>query len=309
MTNSDSRADGAAGLSPELADAIRDDIDTLAPGRAFSRRAFVGTAVGSGFAAAVLPVGAQTIATDTQGLDAGPVSIPVGDFKMPAYVAQPAGKKQAHVVLVISEIFGVHEHIADVARRFAKLGYLAIAPDLFARQGDAKVYSDIAKLQSEIIQRTPDAQVMNDLDAAVAWAKQQGGDTSRLAITGFCWGGRIVWLYSAHSKAVKAGVAWYGRLQGQTNPMTPKHPIDVAGQLNAPVLGLYGAQDNGIPVSTVAAMQEALKQGSAAAKASEFVVYPDAGHAFHADYRPSYKPDPAKDGWARCQAWFKQHGV
>jgi carboxymethylenebutenolidase len=308
MTNSDSRAD-AAGLSPELADAIRDDIDTLAPGRGFSRRAFVGTAVGSGFAAAVLPVTAQTITTDAQGLDAGPVSIPVGDFKMPAYVAQPAGKKQAPVVLVVSEIFGVHEHIADVARRFAKLGYLAVAPDLFARQGDAKVYSDIAKLQTEIIQRTPDAQVLNDLDAAVAWAKGMGGNTSKLGITGFCWGGRIVWLYAAHSRELKAGVAWYGRLQGQTNAMTPKHPIDVAAQLNAPVLGLYGAQDNGIPVSTVAAMQEALKQGSAAAKASEFVVYPDAGHAFHADYRPSYRPDPAKDGWARCQAWFKQHGV
>jgi len=308
MTNSDSRAD-AAGLSPELADAIRDDIDTLAPGRGFSRRAFVGTAVGSGFAAAVLPVTAQTISTDAQGLDAGPVSIPVGDFKMPAYVAQPAGKKQAPVVLVVSEIFGVHEHIADVARRFAKLGYLAVAPDLFARQGDAKVYSDIAKLQTEIIQRTPDAQVLNDLDAAVAWAKGMGANTSKLGITGFCWGGRIVWLYAAHSRELKAGVAWYGRLQGQTNAMTPKHPIDVAAQLHAPVLGLYGAQDNGIPVSTVAAMQEALKQGSAAAKASEFVVYPDAGHAFHADYRPSYRPDPAKDGWARCQAWFKQHGV
>nr|WP_297388129.1 dienelactone hydrolase family protein [uncultured Roseateles sp.] len=308
MTNSDSRAD-AAGLSPELADAIRDDIDTLAPGRGFSRRGFVGTAVGSGFAAAVLPVTAQTITTDAQGLDAGPVSIPVGDFKMPAYVAQPAGKKQAPVVLVVSEIFGVHEHIADVARRFAKLGYLAVAPDLFARQGDAKVYSDIAKLQTEIIQRTPDAQVLNDLDAAVAWAKGMGANTSKLGITGFCWGGRIVWLYAAHSRELKAGVAWYGRLQGQTNAMTPKHPIDVAAQLHAPVLGLYGAQDNGIPVSTVAAMQEALKQGSAAAKASEFVVYPDAGHAFHADYRPSYRPDPAKDGWARCQAWFKQHGV
>jgi len=308
MTNSDSRAD-AAGLSLELADAIRDDIDALAPGRGFSRRAFVGTAVGSGFAAAVLPVTAQTITTDVQGLDAGPVSIPVGDFKMPAYVAQPAGKKQAPVVLVVSEIFGVHEHIADVARRFAKLGYLAVAPDLFARQGDAKVYSDIAKLQTEIIQRTPDAQVLNDLDAAVAWAKGLGGNTARLGITGFCWGGRIVWLYAAHSRELKAGVAWYGRLQGQTNAMTPKQPVDVAAQLHAPVLGLYGAQDNGIPVATVAAMQEALKQGGPAAKASEFVVYPDAGHAFHADYRPSYRPDPAKDGWARCQAWFKQHGV
>ncbi|OWQ87670.1 carboxymethylenebutenolidase [Roseateles aquatilis] len=291
-------------------DAIRADIDSLAPGRAFSRRAFVGTAVGSGFAAAVMPVTAQTIVTtDTQGLDAGPVAIDVGDFKVPAYVAQPAGKKHAPVILVISEIFGVHEHIADVARRFAKLGYLAIAPDLFARQGDAKVYTDIAKLQAEIISKTPDEQVLRDLDATVAWAKAQGGDTGRLGITGFCWGGRITWLYAAHSKAVKAGVAWYGRLQGQSNAMTPKHPIDLVGQLKAPVLGLYGGQDGGIPVASVAAMQEALKQGSAAAKASEFVVYADAGHAFHADYRPSFRADAAKDGWARCQAWFKQHGV
>ncbi|WP_343642341.1 dienelactone hydrolase family protein [Roseateles sp.] len=310
MANPDSRDECSAGLNPALADTIRDDIDTLTPGRGFSRRAFVGTAVGSGFAAAVLPVTAQTvITTDTQGLDAGPVSIEAGDFKMPAYVAKPAGKRHAHVVLVVSEIFGVHEHIADVARRFAKLGYLAIAPDLFARQGDAKAYSDIARLQTEIIQRTPDAQVLNDLDAAVDWAKAQGGDTARLGITGFCWGGRIVWLYSAHSKDVKAGVAWYGRLQGQASPMTPKHPVDVAGQLHGPVLGLYGGQDQGIPVASVAAMQEALKQGSRAAQASEFVVYPDAGHAFHADYRPSYRAGPAKDGWARCQAWFKQHGV
>ncbi|WP_431105038.1 dienelactone hydrolase family protein [Roseateles noduli] len=280
------------------------------PGRTFSRRAFVGTAVGSGFAAAVLPVSAQTITTDTQGLDAGPVAIPVGDFKMPAYVAQPAGKKNAHVVLVISEIFGVHEHIADVARRFAKLGYLAIAPDLFARQGDAKAYSDIATVWREVIRHVPDAQVMNDLDATIAWAKQQGGDTSKLAITGFCWGGRIVWLYSAHSKAVKAGVAWYGWVQGEKNAMTPKHPIDLVGQLNAPVLGLFAAKDYGISVSTVAAMQEAIKrEGSAAAKASQFVVYPDTDHAFHADYRPTYKPEAAKDSWARCQAWFKQHGV
>ncbi|WP_343630187.1 dienelactone hydrolase family protein [Roseateles sp.] len=293
----------------DVAEAARADIDSLTPGRGFSRRAFVGTAVGSGFAAAVMPVTAQTITTDTQGLDAGPVSIESGDFKVPAYVAQPAGKKNAPVVLVISEIFGVHEHIADVARRFAKLGYLAIAPDLFARQGDAKAISDIAKLQAEIISKTPDAQVMADLDATVAWAKSHGGNTARLAITGFCWGGRIVWLYAAHSKAVKVGVAWYGRLQGQTNAMTPKHPIDVVGQLHAPVLGLYGGQDGGIPVASVAAMQEALKTGSPAAKSSEFVVYPDVGHAFHADYRPSYRAAAAKDGWERCQAWFKQHGV
>lgn len=286
-----------------------EDFDSLVPQRSFSRRDFVGTAVGSGFAAAVLPVSAQTVSTDTQGLDAGPVTVPVGDFKMPAYAARPAGKKNAPVVLVISEIFGVHEHIADVARRFAKQGYMAVAPDLFVRQGDAKSIPDIARLMSEIISKVPDEQVLRDLDATVAWAKAQGGNTGHLGITGFCWGGRITWLYAAHNPSVKAGVAWYGRLQGNSTPLTPKHPIDLVGQLRAPVLGLYGGQDGGIPVSSVAAMQEALQQGSAAAKASEFVVYKDAGHAFHADYRPSYRAEAAKDGWARCLAWFKQHGV
>ncbi|UXH79666.1 dienelactone hydrolase family protein [Roseateles amylovorans] len=285
------------------------DFDSLLPERGFNRRAFVGTAVGSGFAAAVLPVSAQTITTDTQGLDAGPVSVPVGNFNMPAYAARPAGVKHPPVVLVISEIFGVHEHIADVARRFAKAGYFAIAPDLFLRQGDAKAYTEISRLMAEVISKVPDEQVLRDLDATVAFAKAQGGNTARLGITGFCWGGRITWLYSAHSNAVKAGVAWYGRLQGQSNPNTPKHPIDLVGQLKAPVLGLYGGQDGGIPLTSVAAMQEALKQGSTAAKASEFVVYKDAGHAFHADYRPSFRAEDAKDGWTRCQAWFKAHGV
>lgn len=285
------------------------DFDSLLPTRGFNRRAFVGTAVGSGFAAAVLPVSAQTITTDTQGLDAGALTIPVGGFQLPAYVARPAGKTQAPVVLVISEIFGVHEHIADVARRFAKAGYFAIAPELFVRQGDAKSITDIPRLQAEIISKVPDEQVMADLDATVAWAKAQGGRTSHLGITGFCWGGRITWLYSAHNPGVKAGVAWYGRLVGQSNPLQPRHPVDIASQLKAPVLGLYGGQDGGIPMSTVAQMQEALKAGSRAAKASEFVVYPDAPHAFHADYRPSFRADLAKDGWARCLAWFKAHGV
>ncbi|WAC72627.1 dienelactone hydrolase family protein [Roseateles sp. SL47] len=286
-----------------------EDFDSLVPKRSFNRRDFVGTAVGSGFAAAVLPVSAQTITTDTEGLDAGPVTVPVGDFKLPAYAARPKGKTNAPVILVISEIFGVHEHIADVARRFAKLGYFAIAPELFVRQGDAKAVTDIARLMADIISKVPDEQVLRDLDATVAWAKAQGGNTGHLGITGFCWGGRITWLYAAHNPSVKAGVAWYGRLQGASTPLTPKHPIDRVGQLKAPVLGLYGGQDGGIPMASVAAMQEALQQGSAAAKASEFVVYKDVGHAFHADYRPSYRAEAAKDGWGRCLAWFKQHGV
>lgn len=287
----------------------KNEIDSLTPGRDFSRRDFVRTTVGSGFAAAVLPVTAQTIKTDTQGLEAGEVMIPVGDFKMPAYRAMPAGKKNAPVILVISEIFGVHEHIADVARRFAKQGYLAIAPELFIRQGDAGSYGEIAKLVTEVINKVPDTQVMGDLDATVAWAKAQGADTGKLAITGFCWGGRITWLYAAHNPAIKAGVAWYGRLLGPTNPLQPTHPIDVVGQLRGPVLGLYGGQDPGIPLDTVDKMKAALAQGSPAAKSSAFHVYADAPHAFNADYRPSYRKDAADDGWKRCLEWFKAQGV
>jgi carboxymethylenebutenolidase len=287
----------------------RNDFDSLLPGRAYTRRSFVQTTVGSGFAAAVLPVSAQAIRTSADGLDAGEVTIPVGDFKLPAYRAAPAGRTGLPVVLVVSEVFGVHEHIADVARRFAKTGYLAIAPEPFVRQGDAQSYGEIAKLISEVVNKAPDSQVMGDLDAAVLWARANGGDTSRLGVTGFCWGGRITWLYAAHNPAVKAGVAWYGRLVGESTPLQPTHPIAVAGRLHAPVLGLYGAADTGIPLDTVEAMKKALATGSPAARRSEFVVYPDAPHAFHADYRPTYRKVPADDGWQRCLAWFKQNGV
>jgi len=289
---------------------LRQDVDSLTPSRDFSRRDFVRTSVGSGFAAAVMPIAAQTvIKTDSNGLVAGEVTIPVGDFKMPAYRAAPAGKANAPVVLVVSEIFGVHEHIADVARRFAKAGYFAIAPELFVRQGDAGSYGEIAKLIAEVVSKVPDPQVMGDLDASVAWAKAQGADTGRVAVTGFCWGGRITWLYAAHSPAVKAGVAWYGRLVGNTSALNPANPVDLAGKLNAPVLGLYGAADTGIPLDTVDKMKAALAAGSAAAKRSEFVVYPDAPHAFHADYRPSFRKDASEDGWKRCLAWFRANGV
>jgi carboxymethylenebutenolidase len=288
---------------------LQTEIDSLTPTRAFSRRRFVQTSVGSGFAAAVLPISAQAIRTDSAGLTAGEVTIMVGDFKMPAYRAMPAGKSNLPVVLVISEIFGVHEHIADVARRFAKRGYLAIAPELFVRQGDAQSYGEIAKLVAEVIAKVPDAQVTADLDASVAWAKANGGNTAKLGVTGFCWGGRITWLYSAHNLGVKAGVAWYGRLVGAGSALTPQHPVDLAGRLNGPVLGLYGGQDGGIPLDTVEKMKTALAAGSAAAKRSEFVVYPDAPHAFHADYRPSFRKDAAEDGWKRCVAWFEANGV
>ncbi|MDP2004906.1 MAG: dienelactone hydrolase family protein [Rubrivivax sp.] len=292
---------------------LKEEFDTLVPASsalaALSRRQFVGRSVGTGFAAAVLPVSAQTLKTPTTGLVTGEVTIPVNGFKMPAYRAAPAGKTQAPVVLVISEIFGVHEHIADVANRFARAGYFAIAPELFVRQGDASSYGEIGKLIAEVISKVPDAQVMSDLDATLAWAKAEGADTGKTGITGFCWGGRITWLYSAHNPAVKAGVAWYGRLVGQASALTPSHPVDLAGKLAGPVLGLYGGQDTGIPLDTVDKMKVALAAGSAAAKKSEFVVYPDAPHAFHADYRPSYRKDAAEDGWRRALAWFKTHGV
>ncbi len=291
---------------------LEQDLDSLTPTRDFSRRDFVATTVGSGFAAAVLPVGAQTITTDAAGLSAGVVSVPVGDFRMPAYRARPdhLGKGGAvPIVLVVSEIFGVHEHIADVARRFAKQGYLAIAPELFVRQGDAKAYSDIPTLIKEVVSKKSDAEALADLDAALAWAGANGGDTGRVGVTGFCWGGRITWLYGAHNPKVKAGVAWYGRLVGDATPGTPRHPVDVAGSLSGPVLGLYGEKDGGIPLDTVDRMKAALAAGNAAAKKSEFVVYPDAPHAFHADYRPSYRRSAAEDGWQRCLAWFKANGV
>jgi carboxymethylenebutenolidase len=290
---------------------LQQEFDTLVPsGGDMTRRRFVRGTVGTGFAAAVLPVAAQSVVkTSAEGLLAGEVMIPVGDFKMPAYRAAPVGRKGAPVVLVVSEIFGVHEHIADVARRLAHAGYFAVAPELFVRQGDASAYGEIAKLLAEVIAKVPDAQVMGDLDAALAWAKGQGADSSRAGVTGFCWGGRITWLYAAHNPALKAGVAWYGRLQGATSALNPKHPVDVAAALSGPVLGLYGGADTGIPQDSVEKMRAALAAANAAARSSEIVVYPEAPHAFHADYRPSYRKDAAEDGWRRCLAWFKANGL
>ncbi|KAB8043042.1 dienelactone hydrolase family protein [Janthinobacterium aquaticum] len=271
------------------------------------RRGFLKVALGTGFAVAVMPVVAQNvIKTDNVGLVSGTITVKVDGQDIPVYAAQPEGKTGLPVVLVISEIFGVHEHIADMARRFAKEGYLALAPDLFVRQGDATKVASIPELMKNIVGKTPDAQVMTDLDAVVAWAKQNGGDISRLGITGFCWGGRVTWMYAAHNPQVKAGVAWYGRLVGESTPVTPQHPVDIAASLTVPVLGLYGGKDTGIPLDTIAKMKAALAKGTSR---SEFVVYDDAGHAFNADYRPSYVAADAKDGYARCLAWFKQHGV
>jgi carboxymethylenebutenolidase len=290
---------------------MKEDMDSLlgATGLAdgVDRRGFMKTALGTGFAAAVLPVCAQTmIKTGSAGLTAGEITLDIKGQQVPVYRAQPEGGKNLPVVLVVSEIFGVHEHIADVARRFAKEGYLALAPDLFVRQGDPKKYATNGELIKEVVSKVPDQQVMGDLDACVAWAAQHGGDTGRLGITGFCWGGRVTWLYAGHNPKIKAGVAWYGRLVGDKSELAPHHPVDIATNLKAPVLGLYGARDAGIPVNTVEKMKTAL---AAAGNKSEFVVYPNSGHAFHADYRPSYVEADAKDGWKRCLGWFKGHGV
>jgi carboxymethylenebutenolidase len=271
------------------------------------RRDFLKVALGSGFAVAAMPVMAQNvIKTDTAGLTAGTVTLTVDGQTVPVYRAQPEGKTNLPVVLVISEIFGVHEHIADVARRFAKLGYLALAPDLFVRQGDPQKSASIADLQRDIISKTPDTQVMTDLDALVAWAKANGGNADKIAITGFCWGGRVTWMYAAHNPSIKAGVAWYGRLVGTSNANTPTNPIDIAAKLNVPVLGLYGEKDTGITQDSIKAMQAMLAKGP---NKSTFVIYPNSGHAFHADYRPSYVEADAKDGWGRMLAWFRQNGV
>jgi len=281
---------------------LRTELDAVPPANA-------GRGTGIGFAAATQPVASHTITTDDVGLVAGEVTVEAGGFALPAYRAAPKGDGPFPIVVVVSEIFGVHAHIADVARRFAKLGYLAIAPELFVRQGDAKATSDINTLFATIISKVPDAQVMGDLDACVAWAKANGGDGKRLGVTGFCWGGRATWLYAAHNPELKAGVAWYGRLVGQTTPLQPEHPVDVVGRLKAPVLGLYGGADTGIPLDTVEQMKAALKQGSDAARRSGFHIYPQASHAFHADYRPSYDRAAAEDGWQRCLGWLRGHGV
>jgi carboxymethylenebutenolidase len=272
-----------------------------------TRRGFVVTSLAAGFALAAQPVSAQTITTDTQGLTAGEVKIPVTDGEIPAYRALPATGGPFPLVLVVQEIFGVHEHIKDICRRLAKLGYMAIAAEMYARQGDVSKLKEIPEIVSKVVSKVPDAQVMSDLDAAVAWAKATGkADVEKLAITGYCWGGRIVWLYSAHNPNLKAGVAWYGRLVGEADELHPKHPIDVVASIKAPVLGLYGEADTGIPVASVEKMRAALKD---AGKTAEIVLYPETPHAFFADYRPSYRKDKAEDGWKRLIDWFKKNGV
>ncbi|KVC58054.1 dienelactone hydrolase family protein [Burkholderia stagnalis] len=289
---------------------LKPEVDSLVPHVPFSRRKFMQAALGSTFAAAVLPVSAQTIATDSAGLDVDTVEIRSGDASVPAYRAQPKDKTNMPVVIVIHEIFAVHAHIADICRRFAKLGYLAIAPDLFARQGDVSKYQTIQDLVANVVSKVPDRQVSEDLDATVAWAGKNGGDLSRLGVVGFCWGGRQSWLYAEHNPHVRAAVAWYGFVEGKTDEMTPFNPVDHADTLKVPVLGLYGAKDANITQASLAAMRERIaKSDSKLARESQIVVYDDAGHAFFADYRPSYVKGDAEDSWKRALAWFHRYGV
>lgn len=286
---------------------IKADLTSLEPKSEFTRREFVVTMLAVGFAAAVRPIAAQTaVHTDSEGLIAGEVKIPVKDGQIPGYRAMPAKGTHFPVVLVVQEIFGVHEYIKDVCRRLAKAGYLAVAPELYARQGDVSKMSDIQKILDTVVAKVADAQVLGDLDATAAWAANNGGNTGKLAVTGFCWGGRIVWLYAAHNPKLKAAVAWYGRLTGDKDALHPQQPIELVKSLKVPVLGLYGGEDQGIPVKSVEALRDDFK---AAKSSSEIVIYPNAGHAFHADYRPSYRQGPAEDGWKRLLQWFRSHGV
>jgi carboxymethylenebutenolidase len=286
--------------------AIREEILSLTGAKpSWSRRDFVAAAAG-GFALAVQPVCAQTtILTDPRGLAIADIKIPTYDGSIPGYASFPASGSRFPVVLVVQEIFGLHEHIKDVCRRLAKNGYMAVAPDLYVRQGNVMEMKDNKEILSEVVAKVPDAQVMSDLDAAVAWAGRYDGDTSRLGITGFCWGGRIVWLYAAHNPALDAGVAWYGPLDRTYHGLSPLTPISVAGRIRAPVLGLYGAADAGISNDSVKQMAAALK--AAGNTQSEIILYPDTPHAFHADYRPTYRKQQAMDGWDRLLGWFKRY--
>jgi carboxymethylenebutenolidase len=275
--------------------------------RQFVQNSLAVTGMAAGFALAVQPVSAQTIHTDTTGLTEGEVQIPTSNGHIPGYRAMPSKGKNFPVVLVVQEIFGVHEHIKDVCRRFAKRGYFAVAPELFARQGDVSKITDISQIMSQVVSQVPDAQVISDLDASVDFTAHSGhGDISRLGMTGFCWGGRIVWLYAAHNPKLKAAVSWYGHLIGQPESLHPTNPIDIALNLKVPVLGLYGGQDTGITQDSIAKMRAAL---AAAGNPSQIIVYPDARHGFHADYRTSYNAKDAADGDVRMYAWLKEHGV
>jgi carboxymethylenebutenolidase len=286
---------------------LTSDIIGLTKPAPLSRRGFMtaSAAVTAGYTLAAGPVRADVIKTDTDGLDAGDCKIKVADGEMPGYFARPKGKTNAPVVLVAMEIFGLHEYIKDVTRRLGKLGAFAVAPDYYYRKGDLTKITDMKEL-IPVVNSKPDSELFSDLDATVAWAKSQGGDTSRLGIIGFCRGGRTVWEYAAHSPELKAGVAFYGAPLDPPNPVWPKSPMQLAPDMKAPVLGLYGAEDTGIPVASVEAFKKALQDDK---KTAEFKIYPGAPHGFHADYRPSYRKEAAEDGWNQMQGWLKKYGV
>jgi carboxymethylenebutenolidase len=272
-----------------------------------ARRGFVMSSLMTGLTLATTRVEAQVIHTNAAGLLAGEVQIPVGDGHIPAYAARPDGAGPFPTVLVIEEIFGVHDYIKDVCRRLAKNGYLAVAPELYARLADLSKMTDPQQIIRDVISKAPDATILGDLDATAAWAHMHGdGDTRRLAVTGFCRGGRDVWLYAAHNPALKAAVAWYGPVGGARTPIQPHTALDVAPDLRCPLLGLYGGADPSIPRDQV---REAARVARAAGKSVDIVVYPDAPHGFHADYRPSYRPDAAEDGWRRMLGFFRSHGA
>jgi carboxymethylenebutenolidase len=288
---------------PQLAS----DIVGLTKVAPFSRRGFMtaSAAAAAGYTLAAGPVRADVIKTDTKGLTAGDTNIKVADGDMPGYFARPNGVSNPPVVLVAMEVFGLHEYIKDVTRRLAKLGAFAVAPDYYFRKGDLTTITDIPQLMP-LVNSKPDAELLSDLDSTVAWAKSQGGDTGRLGIVGFCRGGRSVWEYAAHSGALKAGVAFYGSLVDPANPAWPKSPLQLVPEMKAPVLGLYGEADAGIPVAQIEQMKAAL---AAAGKTAEFKIYPGAPHGFHADYRSSYRKEAAEDGWSQMQAWFRKNKV
>ena len=281
-----------------------------------SRRAFIKAAalggLGAGFALASSPLLAQAIHTDFAGIQAGEISFDSGGLAVPAYCSRPANAtKKLPIIIVASEIFGVHEYIADVTRRLAKLGYLAIAPEFFTRAGEPSELGTVGEIMTKIVARTPDQQVLSDIEAALRWAGAHNGDLTRVGINGFCWGGRITWLACQKLSSIHAGVAWYGRLLNAKNATTPEQPVELAQQTRAPVLGLYGGQDEGIKLADIEQMKAALAspQATAAARLSQFEIYPEAPHAFHADYRQSYREAAAKDGWRKALDWFKTHGV
>jgi len=293
---------------------MREDIiNTFPDTTEFDRREFLVRSIFAAgtFAAAVMPIAAQTrIVTDNKGLVEGEVKIAVKDGELPAYRAMPEKGKDFPVVIVVHEIFGVHEWIQDVCRRFAKLGYMAIAPALYARLGDVHSIKDAGELNRQIFSKIPDTESMADIDAAFAWAAKNKGSKKKISITGFCWGGRIVWMYAAHNPKLKAGAAWYGRVvptdRSPVNEAQPKSPIDFAKDLKPPVIGFYGGLDKGITLDGVQRMQDELKKGKSG---SEIIVFPNADHGFHADYRASYNKQASDEAWEKLLAWFKKHGA